>query len=65
MKTRDELIQMRRELGLTQAQLARMAEIGRLTVIKWEAGGTVRPCTENAIRTAIGRRMRELDGVTL
>lgn len=48
---------------MTQARVAKMAEISRLTVVKWEQGGTVRPSSEHAIRTAIGRVARELEAV--
>lgn len=42
-------------LGWTQQELAERAEVGRMTVTRFEAGETVRP----AQRTALLRTMRE------
>ena len=53
MKTRNELTEIRKAAGYTQQQLAKKAEIGLSTVIKWEQGGNVRPSSDKAIREAI------------
>lgn len=55
MITRQELTAIRKEGGLTQEEVARMASVSRLTVLKWEKGGNVRPSSAKAIRDALGR----------
>lgn len=59
MKTRNELKQTRIALGLTQQELAKKAQIGLSTVIKWEKGGNVRPSSEKTIREAILKSLTE------
>lgn len=54
MSMTSEYFRRRRvELGLTQAQLAAAAGIGRNAVINWEAGKGVRPSTVAAIRKVL------------
>lgn len=53
MITREELTAIRKEGGLTQDEVAKMASVSRLTVIKWEKGGRVRPSSAKAIRGAL------------
>lgn len=53
MKTREELTAIRKEGGLTQEEVAKMASVSRLTVLKWEKGGNVRPSSAKAIRNAL------------
>lgn len=53
MKTRQELTAIRKEGGLTQEEVAKMASVSRLTVLKWEKGGNVRPSSAKAIRNAL------------
>lgn len=60
MKTREELTAIRKEGGLTQEEVAKLASVSRLTVIKWEKGGRVRPSSAKAIREAL-RRHFDLD----
>ncbi|MBQ2044736.1 MAG: helix-turn-helix transcriptional regulator [Bacteroidaceae bacterium] len=60
MITRQELTAIRKEGGLTQEEVARMASVSRLTVLKWEKGGNVRPSSAKAIREAL-RRHFDLD----
>lgn len=55
MKTREELTAIRKEGGLTQEEVAKLASVSRLTVLKWERGGRVRPRSAKAIRDALGR----------
>jgi transcriptional regulator with XRE-family HTH domain len=55
MKTREELTAIRKEMGLRQEDVAKMASVSRLTVLKWEKGGRVRPSSAKAIRDALGR----------
>ena len=55
MSATSEYFRRRRvELGLTQAQLAAAAGVGRNAVINWEAGKGVRPSTVAAIRKVLG-----------
>jgi DNA-binding XRE family transcriptional regulator len=42
-------------MGLRQEDVAKMASVSRLTVLKWEKGGRVRPSSAKAIRDALGR----------
>lgn len=58
IKTRDELREIRRQLGLTQADIARACKITPQTVLKWEAGKGVHPSTDYAIRAEIAAKMR-------
>lgn len=53
MKTREELTAIRKEGGLTQEEVAKLASVSRLTVLKWERGGNVRPSSAKAIREAL------------
>lgn len=53
MISREELTAIRKEGGLTQEEVARMAAVSRLTVLKWEKGGNVRPSSAKAIREAL------------
>lgn len=55
MITREELTAIRKEGGLTQEEVAKLASVSRLTVLKWEKGGNVRPSSAKAIREALGR----------
>ncbi len=40
-------------LGWTQAELATAADVGRMTVKRFESGGALRPAQANAIRRAL------------
>ena len=53
MITREELTAIRKEGGLTQEEVATLAAVSRLTVLKWERGGNVRPSSAKAIREAL------------
>lgn len=53
MITREELTAIRKEGGLTQEEVAKLASVSRLTVLKWEKGGNVRPSSAKAIRDAL------------
>ena len=53
MITREELTAIRKEGGLTQEEVAKLASVSRLTVLKWEKGGNVRPSSAKAIREAL------------
>ena len=55
MITREELTAIRKEGGLTQEEVTKLASVSRLTVLKWERGGNVRPSSAKAIREALGR----------
>lgn len=46
--------QQRFNQGLTQAELAKKANLGLTTVIKAERGGSISPRTNKAIRDALG-----------
>ena len=46
-------------MGLTQEDVAKMASVSRLTVLKWEGGGNVRPSSAKAIREALGRHFEQ------
>ena len=49
--TGDELRDLRRELSLTQAELARRLRVTRVTVARWEAGlSPMRPSSAQLIR---------------
>lgn len=58
MRTRKELKEIRCALGLTQADVAKGAGVCLVSVIKYEAGRSVRPSTERAIRDEIERKLR-------
>lgn len=53
MITREELTAIRKEGGLTQEEVAKLASVSRLTVLKWEKGANVRPSSAKAIREAL------------
>lgn len=53
MISREELTAIRKEGGLTQEEVAKLASVSRLTVLKWEKGGNVRPSSAKAIREAL------------
>lgn len=56
MTSRQDYIETRRNIGMTQRDVANAAQISLLTVINWEAGKRVRPSTDFAIRSAISAK---------
>ena len=56
MKLEEKLVQLRKEKGLTQLELAESLKVSRQAVSKWESGGAI-PSTDNL------RSLSELYGV--
>ena len=48
MVMQEKLVQLRKEKGLTQIELAEALNVSRQAVSKWESGGAL-PATENLI----------------
>ena len=58
MKLEEKLVQLRKEKGLTQLELAESLKVSRQAVSKWESGGAI-PSTDSL------RGLSELYGVLL
>ena len=52
MVMQEKLVQLRKEKGLTQIELAEALNVSRQAVSKWESGGAL-PATENLDRKSV------------